>query len=74
MRSITTVYDLGMEMRVRIYLKGIQQPAILKADEIDDKDNAKIIVKSGGKQCAEFHKSEVAGWSIHEIDDEIARE
>ena len=42
---------------------------IIKGDSVEDQANITLVVKSGATKVGEFKKGQVAGWSIHDIDD-----
>lgn len=56
-----------MEKYVHIHLPGVAVPVVVKADKVED-DLVTLHIKAGEKKVGEFRKSEVVGWSIHDLD------
>jgi hypothetical protein len=58
-----------MEKQVHIHLIGAKDAVVIKGDAVEEQANVTLIVKSGGTKVGEFKKAQVAGWSIHDLDD-----
>jgi hypothetical protein len=59
-----------MEKYVHVHVIGTKEPVVIEAHTVEDKDLHRVIVKHKGTVVGEFKESQIAGWSLHDLDED----
>jgi hypothetical protein len=69
--TVSTIYALSMPKFIYVQIKGVDKPARIRGDEMEQAGN-EWQIKLGPSQVAMFRRDDVQGWWIQDEDNAIA--